>query len=45
MMGKKPIDLVESFTLVMEQTAMKASSRSNKAHEMPRVLCDHYNKP
>ena len=37
MIGKKPIDLVESSILVIEQTAMKASSHSKKTHEKPRV--------
>lgn len=43
MIGRKPIDSVESFALVIEQTDMKASDHSNKTQ--PRVLCDHCIKP
>ena len=45
MIGKKAINPVESSILVIENTAMKASDQSNKAHDMLCVWCDHYNKP
>jgi len=42
---KKSIDPIESSTLVIENTAMKASDQSNKTHDKPRVWYDHCNKP
>ena len=44
MIGKKPIDSVESSILVTKQITMKASDHSYKTHEKPRVWCDHCHK-
>ena len=34
MIGKKPVEFVESYALVTEQTTMKASNHFSKTHDI-----------